>query len=148
MAGFGFGNVGFVGSLRPATAGPAPAIVYDETSTQVTHAGPGTWVLQTFSDYIGGQGKYNSSTGAYVELTMPAGYTRLLVEGISNSAGNAFDVSVNGTFVVVGSCANANSSVPSVYLNLPGLAAGNVVRLTRTAGSGVLFSDQYTLTAS
>lgn len=137
-------------SSPAATSGgttPLPDLMLDENDAAVVYGG--TVGEQTFVDYYDGHGKYVAGMGDYLQVTVPTGYTRLVFEGILNAAGATFDVSVNGTPVGSGSqTTGANDGANhTVYYDLTGLVAGDVVRFTKTGG-GVLFSDRYRFKAS
>ncbi|MBJ6109452.1 hypothetical protein JAO73_10535 [Hymenobacter sp. BT523] len=126
-----------------------PTVVLTEQDPAIRYGGPGTWNSEFFSAYYDGQGKYNQTQGAWYEITVPAGYTRVVFAGIDITSGATYAVTLNGNPFTTGVQYSAGSG-QMVYAELPGLTGGDVVRLTSTDAnpSHALFADRITFTTT
>ena len=114
MAGFGFGNVGFVGSLKPGVVAVVDYLIAPFSVSQdsqflrvttapdrpvvnlVTLAGNDSWTRETVATYDGGSGCYMLTTGKGYTFKIRGSNFKL--EGIygDGPSTNNFSVSIDG----------------------------------------------------
>ena len=136
-------NINFVAgrSLGFPTAPPTPLTIQQDDS-RVRYGGAGTWVNESSSFYYGGTGKYNTSIGGFYEVTMPAGFTRVVFQGSLSIYAGAFEFFKNGVLVGSGTC-NGNTLYTD-YITGIGVE-GDIFRFVNAAnGSQSILADQLT----
>lgn len=140
MSGFGFGNVGFVGSLFSAPAPgpglPAPApLVVDQEDPAVRYNVP--FNLYSTPNAYAGSLRYHNDLGDWAEITVPPapsgtrGYTSCLWDGYSDPNGDAIDAYINGVRVGTGTQHVQAVQANAPYYNFTGIKAGDVLRITK-----------------
>lgn len=100
----------------------------DETSAFITFGPTGTWTTQTTSDYSDGAGKINTTLGAYYEVMVPVGYTKIVLSGIITPNTAFSSVLKNGMVVTSGNQFNTAGNLTGIYATLTGLVAGDIIR--------------------
>lgn len=134
MSGLNLSSVGFVGSLGGGAAGATTPLVYQENNAAITYSG--TWAAGVRTSFYGAGYAATTVVGATFQLTVPAGYTGLSMQGHKDTGGSYFTLKRNGV-VVVNTDQYDPGDVTGEYLktlanNRLAVAAGDVILFTRT----------------
>lgn len=121
-----------------------PVLILQETDNRFVYGGD-TFTAGNVGAAFGGTFAGASVIGAFYQITIPAGYSQIVVQAFEGGYGGTYAIKKNGVVVGNGTFFSASGTNPNkTVAGLTGLSTGDVIRIELT-GSGQIYADQVTL---